>query len=308
MVSPDLPIDDHVITKKIKALKAQQPIGDIFVATVDFALIQQMTFFDVRRRIQKDRDVEKYLGIQRPLNDKRVRDLNEYVNFIDATFPTSIILAVESDYVTYNEKSQELSFSNTKTGSKKPDVAFRNLFRVIDGQHRIAGLEGFKGKKFDVLVSIFVGSDLADQAHVFATVNLEQTKVGRGEKLKLVGGDEDRRYCFRNMFIREKDVQIGKIVEQYFLAVQKRWPEAWDQGGKGLMLNQSNGFRALMRVLGPSYNHIALPGQFADSSKFYELFKRVDVKSNHFTSDRFPPGTSGESRLREFLMSEVFGE
>lgn len=395
MVSPALPIDEHVITKKLRALKAEQPIGDIFVATVDFELIQQMTFFDVRRRIQKDRDVEKYLGIQRPLNDKRVRDLHEYVNYIDATFPTSIILAVEADYVTYNEKTQELSFSNTRRGAKKPDIAFRNLFRVIDGQHRIAGLEGFKGKKFDVLVSIFVGSDIADQAHVFATVNLEQTKVGkslaidlfdlaktrspiktahniavaldsdrsspfyhrikrlgiategrveedddqgpgetltqatfvnalvryisddpkrdrdlmlRGEKLPLVSGNEDRKYCFRNMFIREKDVQIGKIVEQYFLAVERRWPDAWAFSGKGLMLNQSNGFRALMRFFGDAYNDLALPGHFVESHRFLELFKRVKVKDTYFSITNFPPGTSGEAKMKQFLQSEIFGD
>src|SRR5205085_9725647 len=101
-----LPIDERIITAQFKALKAQQPIGDIFVATVDYKLIQQMTFFDVRRRLQADRDVEKYLGIQRPLNPSRVKDLMEYVNFIDATFPTSIILAIESEYVAYDENAQ----------------------------------------------------------------------------------------------------------------------------------------------------------------------------------------------------------
>jgi hypothetical protein len=59
--SPPLPIDERTITAQFKALKARQPIGDIFVATVDCKLIQQMTFFDVRRRLQADRDVEKYL-------------------------------------------------------------------------------------------------------------------------------------------------------------------------------------------------------------------------------------------------------
>ena len=179
------PIDQDIIVKKIRALRARQPIGDIYFATVDFKLIQQMTFFDVRRRIQKERDVERYLGIQRPLSDSRVKALVKYVNFIDATFPTSIILAVESDYVSYDEKRLELTISNTKRGSEKPDIAFRNLFRVIDGRHRIAGLEGFKGENFDVLVSIFVGSDIADQAHVFATVNLEQTKVGKSLAIDL---------------------------------------------------------------------------------------------------------------------------
>jgi DGQHR domain-containing protein len=390
--SPPLPIDEGVITARFKALKAQQPIGDIFFATVDYKLIQQMTFFDVRRRLQADRDVEKYLGIQRPLNSSRVKDLMEYVNFIDATFPTSIILAIESEYVAYDEKTQTMIVSNTRLGEDKPDIAFRNLCRVIDGQHRVAGLEGFTGENFDVLVSIFVGSDIADQAHVFATVNLEQTKVGkslaidlfdlaktrspiktahnisialdntegspfyhrikrlgvategrvretldgpgetlsqatfvnallryitddargdrdlmlRGQKLDLVSGASERKFCFRNMFIWEKDIQIGKIVEQYFLAVEARWPEAWNYGGKGLMLNQSNGFRALMRVFGHAYNYLALPGQHVESKQFLELFKRVGVKSDYFTIDRFKPGTSGESSLRKYLLLEMF--
>lgn len=390
--SPPLPVDENIVTKTIKALRAKQPIGDIFVATVDYKLIQQMTFFDVRRRLQADRDVEKYLGIQRPLNDSRVRDLMEYVNFIDATFPTSIILAIDSEYVAYDEATQTMILSNTRKGEDKPDVAFRNLCRVIDGQHRVAGLQGFKGPDFDVLVSIFVGSDLADQAHVFATVNLEQTKVGkslaidlfdlaktrspiktahnisialdntkgspfykrikrlgiategrvrenldgpgetltqatfvnallryitddpkrdrdlmlRGSKLELVSGAEERRFFFRNMFIWGKDVQMGKIVEQYFLAVQQRWAEAWNFGGKGLMLNQSNGFRALMRVFGHSYNYLALPGQHVESERFLKLFERVEVESDYFTVDRFKPGTSGESALRKFLLHKMF--
>ena len=387
------PIDADTIMKKIRAFKARQPIGDLFFASVDFKLIQQMTFFDVRRRLQEERDVERYLGIQRPLNKVRVADLKQYVNFIDATFPTSIILAVESDYVSYDEKRLELTVSNTRSGNDKPDIAFRNLFRVIDGQHRIAGLEGFKGSNFDVLVSLFVGSDIADQAHVFATVNLEQTKVGkslamdlfdlartrspiktchniaialdttigspffhrikrlgvategrvrpddgpgetltqatfvnaltryisddpkldrdkllRGEELQLVAGDEERRLCFRNMFIWEKDIEIGKIIEQYFLAVQERWEDAWGAGGKGTMLNQSNGFRALMRVFGEAYNYLAMPGQFVSAKRFLELFKRVDADSNYFTIERFKPGSSGEARLRDFLRFHIFGE
>lgn len=387
------PIDQDTIVKKIRAFRARQPIGDIFFATVDFKLIQQMTYFDVRRRLQAERDVERYLGIQRPLNEGRVRDLMKYVNFIDATFPTSIILAVESDFVSYDEKRQELTISNTKRGSERPDIAFRNLFRVIDGQHRIAGLEGFTGKSFDVLVSLFVGSDIADQAHVFATVNLEQTKVTkslaidlfelartrspiktchniaialdttqdspffhrikrlgvategrirpesgpgetltqatfvnallryisddpkldrdkllRGEELPFVVGAEEERLCFRNMFLREKDIQIGKIVEQYFLAVQERWTEAWNASGKGIMLNQSNGFRALMRVFGEAYNYLANPGQFVSAERFLELFKRVGVESNYFTLERFKPGSSGEAKLRQLLRFEIFGE
>jgi hypothetical protein len=50
----------------------------------------------------------------------------------------------------------------------------------------------------------------------------------RGKKLPLVSANEERQSCFRNMFIWEKDVEIGKIVEQCLLNVQKRWPQAWE--------------------------------------------------------------------------------
>jgi hypothetical protein len=130
----------------------------------------------------------------------------------------------------------------------------------------------------------------------------------RGEKLALVGGDEERRLCFRNMFIWEKDVQIGKIIEQYFLAVQERWEHAWNSGGRGIMLNQSNGFRALMRIFGEAYNYLAKPGQYVESRRFLELFKRIKEESDYFSVERFKPGSSGEAKLREFLRLEIFGE
>lgn len=175
-------VDPDKIERRFKALRVRQPIGDIFVASVDQKSIQEITFFDVRRRLQEQRDIEKYLGIQRPLNEGRVRELHQYVNFIDATFPGTIIVSVENDYARYDEDAGEIVISNTKVGETKPSIPIRKLGRVIDGQHRIAGLEGFKsegGKHFDVMVSFFVGSDISDQAYVFATVNLEQTKVNK---------------------------------------------------------------------------------------------------------------------------------
>ena len=54
-----------------------------------------------------------------------------------------------------------------------------NVAKILDGQHRIAGLEGFEGNRFDVLVTIFLEMDIEYQALVFATINLEQTKVNK---------------------------------------------------------------------------------------------------------------------------------
>lgn len=172
-------IDPDPIKITIPTLKARQPIGDLFFSTMSHDQIVKITYFDVRRVLQDSRDVERYLGIQRPLNISRVGQLNEYVNFYDATFPTAIILAVDEQYADYNEVTKELTLSNVKRGDVKPTIAISNIARVLDGQHRIAGLREFGGKNFDVPVTIFIGADIADQAHIFATVNLEQQKVNK---------------------------------------------------------------------------------------------------------------------------------
>jgi DGQHR domain-containing protein len=52
-----------------------------------------------------------------------------------------------------------------------------NVAKVIDGQHRIKGLESFSGPAFHLNVTIFIDMDIEDQAMVFATINIAQTKV-----------------------------------------------------------------------------------------------------------------------------------
>jgi DGQHR domain-containing protein len=170
-------IDPDPIEHSFPCIRASQPIGDIFVAAIPFKVLIRISHFDVRRVLQEDRDVERYLGIQRPLEDKRVKSLSAYVNYKDASFPTSIILAVDEDFANFNEKTSVMTVSNIRVGERKPSIAIAQLARVLDGQHRIAGLTAFEGDTFDVPVTIFIGADIADQAHIFATVNLEQTKV-----------------------------------------------------------------------------------------------------------------------------------
>lgn len=383
----ELPADIDIVRRNVPALKLRQPIGEIYLAAIDHELLQKITYFDVRRVLRDQRDVEAYLGIQRPLNEARVADLEKYVNFIDATFPTAIILAIdESECVSYDETRSQLTLSNVRHGNEKPDIAFSNLCRVIDGQHRIAGLAKYNGsQKFEVMVAIFVGIDISDQAYIFATVNLEQTKVRkslafdlfelartrspyktchnvavgldkvkespffqrikrlgtatpgreretitqstfvdalvkyispepkvdrdrllRGEKLELANSDELHRYCLRNLFIRDEDIAIGRIMQNYFQAIKTTWPTAWDDFSEGSMLNKTNGFRALMALFGRVYLFVAAPGQIVPTSKFVEVFKRSSLKDSDFNTERYKPGTSGEAGLRNDLANELF--
>lgn len=175
---PD-PVDADNISINVKALRARQPIGDVYLGTIDSKLIVKITDFDVRRVIEQDHDVERYLGIQRPLDKKRVSQLDRYVNFIDATFPTSCILAIDADYSDYDDDKSELIIRNFREGDDQSTKSIRHIARVLDGQHRIAGLRNFQGDVFEIPVVFFVGADMAEQANIFSTVNLEQNKVGR---------------------------------------------------------------------------------------------------------------------------------
>jgi DGQHR domain-containing protein len=173
-------VDPDPFEQSVPALRVRQPIGDIYLAALDHQLLQKIAYFDVRRVLREQRDIEAYLGIQRPVSDRRLEELEKYVNFTDATFPTTVILAIEeSECISYNEEEQKLILSNIRAGNTTPDIAISNLCRVLDGQHRIAGLEAFRGARFDIMAAIFVGIDISDQAYIFATVNLEQTKVNR---------------------------------------------------------------------------------------------------------------------------------
>ncbi len=355
----------------LKCIELHQPIGTFYVAVIDSVHLVKISYSDVRRIEKEARDVETYLGIERPLNENRVKELMQYVTTVDATFPSSIILAVESKDTKYDEKAGMLSIRND------PEVA-----KVLDGQHRIAGLEHFSGGRFELVVSIFVDMDIADQAMVFATINLEQTKVNRSlaydlfeythhrspqktaheivrlldkkegspfkEKIKILGiaGDpheiisqalfvdsllpmisrnpnqdrdqlkrgrnpnratpvEERSVIFRNLFLDKKDADIARVLWNYFGAVEDKWGDYWRNVKPGYVLNRTTGFRALMQFLPFVYTSIAKPGDVPERKSFNEVFKRIQLPAQEITPDNFPPGTSGQTKLRRMLCSQA---
>ncbi|NTF72602.1 DGQHR domain-containing protein [Rhizobium rhizogenes] len=170
----------------ISALRIRQPIGDIYVGSIPAKTLVDITDFDIRQLVS-ERGIDSYLGIQRDLDPKRVREIAQYVKGTDATFPTAVVLAVPEKCVTIespcsaDDRFVRMTLSNYPQGEDDPEEAvyYRHIARVIDGQHRIRGLEGYAGTDFDVNVSIFIDADIADQASIFATVNLAQTKVSK---------------------------------------------------------------------------------------------------------------------------------
>lgn len=163
----------------IPVIKATQPIGDFYIGKLDSKTLCDITEFDIRQLVREN-DIESYLGIQRRLDPKRVKEISEYVRTTDACFPTAVILAVPAQCAFYDENAGQLTLSNVPSPEEGEEpVLFKDIARVLDGQHRIEGLRGVSDRIFEVNVCIFVGLDIAEQAYIFATVNLAQTKVNK---------------------------------------------------------------------------------------------------------------------------------
>lgn len=378
-------------------IKVTQPIGDFYIGAISATDLVEIANFDIRQ-LSKKGNIDTYLGIQRRLNDARVNEIAQYVSTVDATFPTAVILAVEERCVTI----KTLKFTDTSEASRNPyefyeltlsnypgdiddseTVLFRDIARVIDGQHRIAGLMQHKGNSsFEINVAIFVGIDIADQASIFSTVNLAQTKVNRSlvydlfeyaktrspektchdvaitldrvekspffQKIKRLGvategrfgetisqatfvksllryvsdnpiADRDlgkrfgtwskenydrNRLIFREFFIAEKDESIALNVLNYFDAVRRRWPQAWNSVETGLILNKTNGFLALMRFLRPAYLYLNGLGRVVAAEKYFSLMEKINLRDGDFNRQKYLPGTSGETNLYKDLMEK----
>lgn len=174
----------------LPVLKVKQPIGEFYVASMSAMQLVEISYSDVRRLASDQRDVEKYLGIQRPISASRIKEIRDYINSADATFPTSVILSVDENCAEFEKIDDKMGrlylrpFSGVK-GELEP-IPVGKIAKVLDGQHRIAAFmdedENWSfdfDDDFEINVAIFIGADISEQANIFATVNLAQTKVNR---------------------------------------------------------------------------------------------------------------------------------
>jgi DGQHR domain-containing protein len=189
---------------KIDYLKVHQPIGTFYIGSIkwqDLLTIAEADIRKIEKEGGKENSFDSYLGIQRTLSPNRITEIGEYVNTIDATFPTSIILHIkskekflegksidehDSDHVEDN-RDKVTEIVNIKIDANKLEIrSDSKVAKILDGQHRIEGLKnglsnhvGEEFPTFDFNVTIFVDLDIDDQAQIFSIINKAQTKVNK---------------------------------------------------------------------------------------------------------------------------------
>src|SRR6266581_6811369 len=127
------------------------------------SFVMDSTTFDGIAFVSR-RDDDKDDGYQRNLSRQRAADIARYIDKENGCIPNSILVNLEEG-ATYDEKRQILRIPN------QPKAAW-----VIDGQHRMFGLRQAK-TTYDLVVTAFLGIDVAEQAKQFKTINSKQKGV-----------------------------------------------------------------------------------------------------------------------------------
>lgn len=137
-------------------LKFEQPAGTFYLTVLTADEIGSIYTVDKR---------SDGSGHQRDESKSRRKEIALYCEDPDAAFPTPIILAIDSENVSFSEG---LITINNKA----------NIASVLDGQHRISGILQSKfSDKFELPVVIVVDATEEEKAYIFSIINSKQTRV-----------------------------------------------------------------------------------------------------------------------------------
>lgn len=144
---------------KFSAVKISQNNKEFFLTVIPSNILSRVCY--VARR---DEDNKK--GFQRVLNERRAKDIAKYMDSNAGVIPSSIILSAQKEAsFGFNEKNGTIFFRDEK-----------NLFLVLDGQHRLYGM--FLAKKdYNIPVVIFNALLSKDEVNLFVDINTNQKGV-----------------------------------------------------------------------------------------------------------------------------------
>lgn len=245
-------------TIKIPVFEVEQPIGKVYVAKIDAKELLRMSTVD-RRHIDEDDEV---IGIQRPLRLEKVRAIKKYLTTQNATFPNSIIVNVrEEDVVNKTDSSLEIKDSE-------------ETFTIIDGQHRLYGFEDYAGRRFELILTIFIGLEVSLQSEVFSIINSQQTKVDPSLNINLELSDKTENP-------RKKLVQVAQAFNVDNDSPWYHQIKMLNGQGKG-MISLSAFVRPLFNLTYPEKYWVSIKNQLNDSYPHFPDFKELDVDTKRY--------------------------
>lgn len=171
-----------------------QPFGEFFVTTISARTLLDVAYSD-RLTAERKADGSYTLGgSQRPLAERRLKEIGQFIDTASASFPNSIILAAnyrEEDGLIEEEESSKWRLSTDGpegTGTLTIPTGAK-LAPIIDGQHRLFGFNYAQDQRLDtaLLCAVFFDLPRPYQAFLFATINANQRPVSKSLTYELFG-------------------------------------------------------------------------------------------------------------------------
>lgn len=178
---------------RLPAIKIEQPIGTFYAVSISSDLLSKVAFSS--RAEYKSKDLQEGFisllkGNQRDLDSKRSKQIGQYIDSVESTFPNSIILGANFDKdgnliedfdIRWRvEKDREQYFLIIPSEGNV-------VATIIDGQHRLSGFKYSERKNMDLLCSVFIDLPAPYQAYIFATINFNQKNVNKSLAYDLYG-------------------------------------------------------------------------------------------------------------------------
>jgi DNA phosphorothioation-associated DGQHR protein 1 len=172
-----------------------QPFGEFFVTTIPARVLLDVAYSD---RLTAERQTDgTYLlgGSQRSLAERRLKEIAQFIDSDDASFPNAIILAanysMDDGLIEENEEHKwKFTLDEGKLTGSMTIPTSTKLAPIIDGQHRLFGYNFSKVKdRLDTpfLCAIFFDLPKPYQAFLFATINSNQRPVSKSLTYELFG-------------------------------------------------------------------------------------------------------------------------
>lgn len=177
---------------EVKAIKVVQPLGEFYISKIKAGDLLKISTSSVAR-YDKDGNLR---GNQRPLNEKRLKAIANFIMSDEMSFPTSVLIAANIDKD--GRIIEDIGHRWDVRQTSSPDIY--NLIipdevssLVIDGQHRLNAFKYTDANCLDIelVCSIFVDLPNPYQAYLFATINGNQKRVDKSLALELFGFDVD---------------------------------------------------------------------------------------------------------------------
>lgn len=158
--------------KNLILMEVTQPIGTFYMGKMT---ARDLIEISTVNRLQEGN------GVQRLLKNNRVKSISTFCSDPDMTFPTPIILAVDSDKMLIDkfEIPVNANVPNMMICTYDEKESFAE---ILDGQHRVSGIEMAAKQDesmngVDLPVIVMFDLNMEQKAYVFSTINGNQESV-----------------------------------------------------------------------------------------------------------------------------------